>query len=197
MKLPLYKARINSNDCNTGVYTISLVQEPATEKDWVTFSKDEPKQAFKFSADEQRMVRGVIMVADTPIYRRNGDYEYYLTFDRDTLKVMAQKLLRMGYQNNLNTDHQEGTWVNGMLMQEIFIKDSTKGINPEGFDDVPDGSLMATYYVDSEDIWSRIKEGTWSGFSLEGFFDIEQVEPSDDEVDEVLQLIERLKNKLK
>lgn len=201
MKLPLYKAIINANDWDTGCYRVSLVQDPATEKPWVTFSKDDEKKApmkFSIENEEQHMVRGVLMLADTPIYRRNGDYEYYITFYRDTLKTMAQKMLRLGYANDLNTDHEDSTWVQGMYMTEIFVKDSSSGMVPNGFDDVPDGSLLATYYVDSNDIWNRIKEGVWSGFSIEAWIDLEEVSDEDDEeFSEILALCEKIKNKFK
>lgn len=196
MKYPLYKAKVNTTDYDTGVHRVSLVEQPATETPWVTFSKDERPQHFRIENEEKRMVRGVIMLADTPIYRRNPEtnFEYYLTFDRETLRTMAQKMLRFGYQNNLNTDHDQSTWVEGMYMTEIF--QTGDGISVDGFD-VPDGTLMATYHVDSDDLWKAIKDGSWSGFSLEGFFNIEEVdEENDAEMDEVLALLDKLKNKI-
>lgn len=195
MNLPLYKASITQTDWETGIYKISLVEYPATETSWQLFSKEKEVQKFSVQDEEKHLVLGVVMLADTPIYRRNGDYEYYLQFDAETLRGMSQKMLRFGYANTLNTDHNDATWVEGMYLQEIFVKDSERGINPTGFEEVPDGSLFATYKVDSMDLWNRMKAGEWSGFSLEGFFDVEMVQEADEE-EEVFQLIEKLKNKI-
>lgn len=201
MNIPIYKAKINQTDWETGIYRVSLVEYPATETDWQLFSKQGKPVEHKFSIEdeEKHLVRGVIMLADTPIYRRDGDREYYLEFDKETLRQMAQKMLRFGYQNNLNTDHNYDTFVEGMFLQEIFVKDSERGVNPSGFEDVPEGSLFAVYKVDSLDLWNRIKAGEWSGFSMEAYMDLELVEDEtiDEEEQEIFNLIEQLKNKMK
>lgn len=198
MKLPIFKAQIDLNDYETGVFRISLVEKPATETDFQLFSKNDKPLNFSIENDEKHLAKGVIMLADTPIYRRSPEgYEYYIEFDKETLRQMAQKMLRFGYQNNLNTDHNGDTFVEGVYMQEIFVKDTEKGINPKGFEDTPDGSLFATYKVNDFEIWEKMKNGEWTGFSLEGQFNLEEVEPEDTELDEVLSLIEQLKNKMK
>ena len=63
------------------------------------------------------------------------------------------------------------TDVEGVQMVQYFIKDSARGVNPEGFADVADGSLFAEFHVLNDDVWAAIKAGTYNGFSLEGVFD--------------------------
>jgi hypothetical protein len=55
------------------------------------------------------------------------------------------------------------------------------------FPDLPEGSWVATFYVDNDEVWNSIKKGEYNGFSLEGYF-IEKYE--DDMVDKLLMEIE-------
>lgn len=197
--MDFFNATIDFNDYDTGIFRISLVKYPATETAWQTYSKDKSEQ-LKFSVvnPEKRIVTGVIMLADTPIYRKKGDYEFYVVYSRETLEQIAQKMLYVNTQNNLNTNHQADTTVPGMFCRELFIKDTEKGLNPKGFEETPEGSLFATYYVDSQEIWDRIKSGEFEGFSLEGRMYLEEITNDDEsEEQEVMALLEKLSNKLK
>lgn len=172
--LDIYQAKIE--DEIDGVYTISLVDFPAVEKNFVCFKKDQ-KQQMKFSieSEEKRNITGVVMLADTPIYRRNGDYEYYITYSKETIEKMANKLLKDGFQNRVDLQH-DGELITGISMMELYIKDSSKGINPSFIEDIPDGSLLATFHVEDENLWDEIKNGdVLNGFSLEGLFTVEKM----------------------
>lgn len=173
-KLPVFEAFIG--DEQDGVLVMSLVESPATEFNWLMFSKE--REAVKFSFDEeQRILKGVVMLADTPIYRRNGDYEYYIIYSKETLKAMAQKMLNDHTFNTLDTEHSHHMLGNGDAeLRELFIKDVDNGINPKGFEDVTDGSLLCTYYIANDDIWERAKNGEFNGFSLEGIFSVKEAE---------------------
>lgn len=174
-KLPIYKA-IVGDDVETGMLTISLVDAPAVEVDFLYFDEDKKPLSFAVEDEEQRKVLGVVMTCDSPIYRRDSSgYEYYIVYDRQTIEKMAEKYLRQNKQNNVDLNHsfvlEEGIYLN-----EFFIKDTAKGINPTGFGQVNDGSLFAIFHVQNDEIWSAIKEGTFKGFSLSGLFDTELVQ---------------------
>jgi hypothetical protein len=174
-KLPIYRA-IVGDDVETGMITISLVDAPAVEVDFLYFNEDKKPLSFAVEDEEQRKVLGVVMTADSPIYRRDDSgYEYYIVYDRQTIEKMAEKYLRYNKQNNVDLNHsfelEEGIYLN-----EFFIKDTAKGINPTGFEQVNDGSLFAIFHVVNDDVWNAIKEGTFKGFSLSGYFDSELVQ---------------------
>lgn len=172
--LDIYQAKIE--DELDGMYCISLVDYPAVEREFVCF-KENSKQQVKFAIDneEKRNISGVVMLADVPIYRRNGDYEYYITYSRETIEKMANKLLKDGLQNQISIMH-DGNLITGISMTELYIKDSSKGIEPNFINDVTDGSLMATFHVEDENLWKEIKEGdVLNGFSLEGLFSVEKM----------------------
>lgn len=129
------------------------------------------KQRFAIQDEEERVISGPLMLADTPIYRNDQNGEYYVQFSKDTIKKIAQKFFRKGYQQNVNLMHDSGSTVEGLTMFESFIKDSKRGIKAmAGFEDVPDGSWFGSFKVENEDVWKLIKDGKVRGFSVEGVF---------------------------
>lgn len=170
-KLPIYEAFLNDQ---IGIFTIALVDAPAMEKNWLAFSKEEAKpMSYKVIDEEEHKVLAPIIRADFPILRKddNGEY-FYLTFSRDTIYAAAEKFLKEGFQNVVRLTHQGDNYVDGFNLVQWYIKDSAKGVNPEGFEDIADGSLMAEYKVNDEAIWEEIKAGTFNGLSMESVFEI-------------------------
>ena len=147
------------------------------------------------------MILGVVMRADFPIYRRDDDgYEYYIMFDEPTIEVMAEKWLAEGFQNSVNLQHNPEAYVDGVFLKEVYFKDVERGVNPKGFEDIEDKSLFGTYKVLNDDVWGKIKDGTFKGFSLEGVFDMVEVKEQSEEdklMDEVLDLLEKELNNRK
>lgn len=192
--LPLYEAIID--DYDTGIDKISLVKMPAVESNFISFDKDKKHIMFS-SNEEQQMITGVLMRADYPIYRNDLQLgEYYVQFSKDTIKTMAEKLLVDCRQNWINIEHSDNSDVYGVNMLELFIKDSSKGVNPIGFEDITDGSLFATFKVNNPLVWECIKNGTFKGFSLEGQFGFNIVDDEKNELDEILSMLDKLENKL-
>ena len=150
--------------------------------------------------EEKRLISGVIMRADFPIYRRNeyGE-EYYITFSKETIEKMAEKWLKEGLQSNVNLQHNPNNYVTDVLLKEVYFKDSEKGINPKGFEDIEEGSLFATYHIMNEEVWKSIKNGEFNGFSLQGRFKFDIIPNEEDkEYDEIMSMldrIEKIKNK--
>lgn len=173
--IPIFEAVIDNLEC--GIYKISLVDLPAVESDFVYFDKQDKVMKFNIENEEQHMVTGVIMRSNFLIYRYDEQFgEYYLKFSPETIKLMAEKMMYDSTFNNINLMHEYGTDVDGVNLIEIFIKDTEKGINPKGFDDIENGSLFATYKINNDVIWNEIKNGTFKGFSLEGMFDMAQIQ---------------------
>jgi hypothetical protein len=129
------------------------------------------KQSFSIQDEEERIITGALMLADTPIYRNDGNGEYYVVFTADTIKKIAQKYFKKGYQNNVNLMHDSGQVMDGVTMFESWIVDEKRGIKPmKGFEEVKDGSWFGSFKVENEEVWNMIKEGKVRGFSVEGIF---------------------------
>lgn len=168
--IPVYQALVDDTD--TGMLKISLVDDPAVQSNFQAFSNKKP-QMYAVEDEAKRLVLGVVMRADFPIYRRDESMgEYYILYTADTIRTMAEKYLVEGRQNNVNLMHQEGSDVEGVDMVQYFIKDSAKGVCPAGFEDIADGSLFAEFHIVNDEVWDAIVDGTYKGFSLEGVFDL-------------------------
>lgn len=189
--IPVYLASLVSPE--EGIFDVSLVQDPATFQDFVLFGQD--KMNFSVIDEEERIVSGVLMLCNVPVYRKSPTLgEYYIIFNRDTLKALAERLFQESRQNNITLDHNEEL-IQGVTMLELFIKDSEKGISPSYLENVPDGSLIASYKINNPELWKEIKEGTFRGFSISGLFTaVPDNAPS--ELDEVLDLLHQLEGKL-
>ena len=189
--LPIYNAEITSEI--EGIFAISLVDCPATQSNFVYFDEDKTIQKFSIQDEEQRVVSGVIMLADTPIYRRDADgTEYYLEFSKETIRLMAEKMLKDNNQNQVDLYHN-GEMIGSVNLLELFIKDSQKGIIPTYLEDVPDGSLVATYKVRDDKVWEAIKSGKLRGFSLAGIFDVNKKDSEEEDLQEILSQLKKLR----
>ena len=167
--IPVFDAVIDGD--SDGMMKISLVDSPAVMSDFQKFKEGDKPQMFAVEDEEKRLVYGVIMRADFPIYRYDNKYgEYYIVYKADTIRVMAEKYIKEGRCNNVNLQHEEGSDVDGVQMVQCFIKDTARGVNPNGFDKIADGSLFGEFHVTNDDVWAEIKAGTYKGFSLEGYF---------------------------
>jgi molecular chaperone GrpE (heat shock protein) len=187
--IPVYEALVSDEDC--GMVRISLVDSPAVLTNWLAFAADKRAQMYAVQNEEQRLVRGVVMRADFPIYRRDAaDREYYVIYHADTIRQMAEKYLAESRQNNVDRNH-DGNEIPGVQMVQYFIKDTAAGIAPEGFDEIADGSLFAEFHVTDDEVWAAIKAGIFMGFSLEGLFDF-QPETSQEDVDAIVDELDRL-----
>jgi Putative phage serine protease XkdF len=195
-KLPLYKLKINpEEDDLSGVTIISLVNEPAIERNFQMFSTNtkQKNQRFAVQNEEMQIVTGAIMVADLPIYRKDEQTgeEYFVVADKDSIYQIVQKFFKTNRTSSVDTQHN-GMLVNGVYMIESFIIDSNRGINPPtGYGELPDGSWFGSFKIESPQIWQEIKAGTFKGFSIAGLFDYAKVSMKKQKSD--LQLFYELK----
>lgn len=174
--LPLYRAEIDADDTTTGMFIISLVDSPATMSDFMAFNEEKRLMTYNVESDEKRQVFGLVMAADMPIYRRDDNgFEYYITYSKETIALMAEKYLKMSLQNNVDTQHSFEL-EDGIFMNQLFVKDTEKGVSPKGYEDYKDGSLFAQFHIANDSVWEEVKKGTYKGFSLAGVFNVEPKE---------------------
>ncbi len=152
-----------------GIDAISIVEHPAIEEDFITMSKEQ-KVEFKEVDQEKRILMGAAMIPDKPIYRRDGDEEYYVFFTKNTIRRASELYLMNGKQNNATLEHQEK--IQGLSLVESWIiedpeKDKSRAYGLEH----PVGTWMVSMKVNNEGIWKEyVKSGKVKGFSIEGWF---------------------------
>ena len=164
MELPVYDITLDNWDL--GIFATSLVDMPAIESDFIYMDKDKPVN-WLFSDEEKREVLGAVLVPDKLIYRRDGaGREYYVRFTKEVIEELSQKMHSEGFNKYFTIAHEldaKGT----VVFLESWIKETEEdksvalGINE------PVGTLFMKVKIESELIWSSIKEGKLNGFSVE------------------------------
>jgi len=151
-----------------GIEAISVVENPAIEEDFIALKSQEFKLA---EVDkEKRILMGALLIPNKPIYRRNGEDEYYIYFSKDTVLKASQMYLMQGKQNNSTLEHQYE--INGLsLVESWIVEDKVHDKSVKYGMDLPLGTWVGSVKVNNEQIWNEfVKTGKVKGFSIEGYF---------------------------
>jgi hypothetical protein len=129
--------------------------------------------AFAIQNEDEHIITGPMMIPNQLIFRDNPKFgQHYVKFSADTIRQIAIKFSKKGYQKNVNIMHDEALQVENLTMFESFISNEKRGIKPmAAFSDLPDGTWFGSFYVENPDVWKLIKENKVRGFSVEGMFD--------------------------
>lgn len=156
-----------------GVFGISLVENPAMEGQFVALSKE--KIQFKEVDSEKRILIGLVLEPNKPIYRNQGGAEYNIVFNEDTIRNLSYNFFKANHHKNSTIEHE--TPIEGVTFVESWIVEDPKQDKSAvyGFS-YPKGSWVATMKVDSENIWTNfVKEGKVLGFSIDAMIKLEEV----------------------
>ena len=174
LNLPLYNITPDMDDVNQGMFLVSLVEEPAVEIDFLAFAKE--NMLFAVQDTDKHIVTGVSILADTPIYRRTKNGEFYVQFRKEDIPAIVEKFMQRGLSNFINIQHDETTLSNtDAIMIESYFINKERGIYPQEFKNITDGSWFCSFKIMNEDIWQQIKSGDLKGFSIEIATDLEPV----------------------
>lgn len=194
MELPIYELMISEDPTdNAEVNFVSLVERPAIQKNWQAFNN---KVNFSIANEERRIISGAIMLADTPIYRRDDSHgEYFVIFSKETIFQIVQRYFKNKYQFNVNINHRQDMVLDDVYMFESFISDKSRGILPmKGFEDAPDGSWFGSMKVDNDYAWNEAKSGNLNGFSVEGIFEYSKKPRREEQIlEEVKKILSEVK----
>lgn len=174
-KLKNYKVGLDSE-----TFAISLVSDPAVEETLVYMSQD--KEDIKLSSDEKHMVFSAVLVPDKPIYRNDGEREFYLTFTKESIEKMSQDYLKEFRQKNVTLQHEEDApevcLVESWIKTDLALDKSVAlGLNPA----LPIGTWIGGFKVNNIDTWERVKSGELKGFSVESMIELEDFSKIDEE----------------
>lgn len=170
---------------NSEAFACSLVTSPAVEETFIAFNEEKPLIE-KFADAKKHMVTGVVAIPNKPIYRRNEDGEEYdIVFSAEAIEKMSRDFLKEYRQHEVTLQHQENA--DGVYLVEQWIKTDMvydKSISVGLSRELPVGSWIQTYYVDSNDVWKRIEDGELMGFSLECMLGLEEFESDFNKIEE-------------
>jgi hypothetical protein len=159
---------IDEKDDLSGVDAISVVENPAIESNFVALKSEEIKLAQVDT--EKRILMGPVLIPEKPIFRRNGEDEYYIYFSKNTVNKASQLFFKNGNQNNWTLEHDKQ--IQGLTVVESWIVEDTQKDKSAIYNlSVPVGTWMASVKVEDDNIWNDfVKTGKVKGFSLEGYF---------------------------
>ena len=162
---------------NKGVYGISLVHDPAMEGEFIALSKEDSKIKLAELDKEQRILIGLVLEPDKPIYRNQGGEEFNIIFDADTIKDLSHNFFIANNQSNSTLEHEDGKELTGVTFVESWIIEDEKNDKSNALGlSYPKGSWMATMKVDNDEVWNNyIKTGEVQGFSVDAMVNLEEV----------------------
>lgn len=172
----LYEIRI-TEESDSYVSAIALVDEPAIEKDFLAFEKyrkENTKLYFKLDSVERKELIGPAMVPDILIPRVTETGEWYdVTFSVEDIRNASQLYFKQNRSSNLNLNHNENEPAKDCFVYQSYIVDREKNIFPPiGMDELPNGTWIIGIKIDNDSIWEDVKNGKFKGFSVEGLFEM-------------------------
>lgn len=169
--------RYTVDGLDSEVYAISVVEYPAIESDFIALEKEKRKPVY-FESDEKRMLYGAVLIPDLPIYRYDeiNDFEFEIVFSKQAIEQLSQRYMRQLNATNWTTDHERQAV--GLFTSESWIK-SDMGNDKSialGLDStLPVGTWFVGCKVDNDETWQRVKRGDFSGFSVESFVSLDEM----------------------
>ena len=168
--MKLYELLIDENDqFLSGVHALSIVENPAIQSDFIALGDQKPVLLAEVSKDKQ-ILMGAALIPDKPIYRKDGDEEYYVYFSKETIAKTAEAFFRNNNQNNATLEHAEV--LDNMTVFESWIVEDPEFDKSKKYGlEVPAGTWMVSMKVDDKDVWDNyVKDNKVFGFSIEGKF---------------------------
>lgn len=154
---------------DSSVFRIALVESPAIETDFIFLSKEDKPIQLSVQ-EEKRMIYSPVLIPDKIIPRVSdaGDpYEIY--FSGDTIEEIAKDyMLKKVTLGEWNSEHNENQKLEGVDVVENWIVENPLNDKATelGFK-VPAKTWMQGTYISNDDVWAKIKDGTYKGISVE------------------------------
>jgi len=189
-KLDTIELFIDEENIKDGIDAISLVKMPAIEENFVALNQH--RIEFKSIDDDKRIIIGLALVPNKLIYRRNGDYEYNIVFSKETVRKAAELYFKKLKNNNATLEHQEKT--DGVSTIESWIVENPKIDKSALYNlNATEGSWVVIMKIDNDEVWKEVKNGTYLGLSVEGYFSDKVEMASITQENKEQELIEKIK----
>lgn len=172
---------------------VAIVTIPAIEEFFIRMSKEDENIDIKMKLDEDRhIVSGPVLIPNLPILRERNGEKFYVKYTTDTIERMAINFFQTHRNTEGNVEHAYP--VQGVTFFESYLLDKNRGIVPKEFASLPDGTWIMSAKIENEEVWKLVKDGTLNGFSIDisniGLRQKKEV----DEIGNVEELLEYIKN---
>ena len=180
---------LDEQDEMAGVDAVSLVEYPAIEENFVALKE----QITLAEVDkEKHILMGAALVPQKPIYRKNGEEEFYIFFSKETICKVSQLFLKNSKHKNATMEH-EYQLTDMTIVESWIVEDEVHDKSRKFGMEVPVGTWMVSMKVEDDSVWNDyVKTGKVKGFSIEGYFaDRYQMSEEDRLINEIKEIIMR------
>tara|TARA_R110001583_G_scaffold77387_1_gene210761 strand:+ start:207 stop:809 length:603 start_codon:yes stop_codon:yes gene_type:complete len=190
---------IDENEELSGIEAVSVVENPAIDEFFVALKKDDNLIRLAEVDTEKKLLMGAALIPNKPIYRSNGESEFYIYFSKETVIKASQMFLKKGNQNNSTLEHQKNMLKDMSVVESWIVEDPDVDKSKLYNLKMPVGTWMITMSVQNEDIWDKVRKNLVRGFSIEGYFADKLQRPQDkqkEKLNEEQQLVKAIKDVL-
>ena len=178
---------IDENEELFGIEAISVVENPAIEEDFIALKNQDQIRLAEVSK-EKRILMGAALIPNKPIYRKNGEQEFYIFFSKETIVKSSQLFLKSGKQGQATMEHATEKLEGMTVVESWIIEDEVHDKSRKYGLDLPIGSWMVSIKCDNDKVWAKVKENKIKGFSIEGYYaDRLSNRPLDKQVDQLTE----------
>jgi hypothetical protein len=174
-KLKTYEAIFDEGE-NGGTYAVSLVKNPAMED--LFFALNEHKEiSLKTVNEEKRIIVGLVLRPNKPVYRNQGGEEFNLVFSEKTVEKLAYSFFKNNYHKNSTIEHDINQKIDGVTFVESWVVRDEKMDTSIAFGLTPQkGDWNMIMKVDNDEVWEDyIKTGKVQGFSIDAMLSLKEV----------------------
>lgn len=166
----LYELIYNPDEMD-GVYSISLVNDPAIEVMALKFNKEEKVSNIKLASEDKQILVSPVLIPDQKIYRNDimGSGEGYVYVTEETIEKLQQNYFKQKFNHNSSIEHQEEQIDGVYIFESWIITDNENDKSTALGFDLPNGTWMISMKIEDDNIWEEyIKTGEVKGISIDG-----------------------------
>ena len=173
---------LDEKNLDGGITAISLVENPAIEENFIALKNQEVKLAEVNK--EKKILMGVALIPNKPIFRKGSEEDYYIFFSADTVKKASERFFINGNQSESTLEHKEE--LKGLTVVESWIVEGEQDKSRMYNLNAPIGSWVVSLKVNNDDIWENyIRTGIVKGFSIEAMMADKMERPKDNTIQDL------------
>ena len=167
-----YEAIYNPEE-STGVYGISLVEDPAMQGTFIALSKERIK--LSVVDPEKRILAGLVLEPNKNIYRNQDGKEFNMFFKTETVKDLCYSFTKNKFNKNSTIEHADK--IEGVAFVENWLVRDSKIDTAVALGlDCKKGSWVSVMEIKSDEVWNDyIKTGKVKGFSIDAMIALKEV----------------------
>ena len=148
------------------------------QSNWITLSEQTGMKLATVDS-ERRILMGIALIPNKPIYRRDEQGEYNIIFPSKVVEQAAHDFVKKGNVNNSTLEHEIDLGSDAVSVVESWIIEDAQHDKTRkyGFNE-PVGSWAVMMKVHDDATWEKAKKGEILGFSIDGLFNLREISKS-------------------